>query len=94
MNDSRPRHSKPTHPLVEWALMSALALLGAFVGRRLRERPRALAVTALVGIALVWVAVSIAWYRFGRELVGVPYDIAALALGAWLANRTWRRIPA
>jgi len=85
---------KPIHPLAEWALMSAFALLGGLVGHRLRERPRALRIAVLVGIALVGIALSVAWYRFGRELVGVPYDIAALALGAWLANRTSRRTPA
>ena len=72
----------------------AAALLGAFVGHRLRERPRALRIAALVGIALLWIAVSIAWYRSDRQLIGVPYDIAALTFGAWLANRTSRRTPA
>jgi len=81
-------------PIAEWALMSALALLGAYVGHRLRERRRALRVAALTAIALVWVALSIAWYRSAQQLIGVPYDIAALALGAWLANRNWRRVPA
>jgi CHASE2 domain-containing sensor protein len=84
----------PVHPIAEWALMSALALLGAYVGHRLRERPRALRIAALAAIALVWVALSIAWYRSERQLIGVPYDIAALAMGAWLANRNWRRTPA
>jgi CHASE2 domain-containing sensor protein len=81
-------------PIAEWALMSALALLGAYVGHRLRERPRALRIAALAAIAFVWVALSIAWYRSERQLVGVPYDIAALAMGAWLANRNRRRTPA
>jgi len=84
----------PIHPIAEWALMSALALLGAYVGLRLRERPRAWRIAALTTIALVWVALSIAWYRSERQLIGVPYDIAALAMGAWLANRNWRRTPA
>jgi hypothetical protein len=80
-------------PVAEWALMSALALLGAYIGRRLRERPRMLRIAALTAIALVWIAVSIAWYRSAGQLIGVPYDIAALAVGAWLANRKWRRTP-
>jgi CHASE2 domain-containing sensor protein len=84
----------PIDPIAEWALMSALALLGAYVGHRLRERPRALRIAALAAIAFVWVALSIAWYRSQRQLVGVPYDIAALAMGAWLANRNRRRTPA
>jgi CHASE2 domain-containing sensor protein len=81
-------------PIAEWALMSALALLGAYSGHRLRGRPRALRVAALTVIALVWVAIAVAWYRSERQLIGVPYDIAALAMGAWLANRDWRRTPA
>ncbi|MGZ8259521.1 MAG: CHASE2 domain-containing protein [Caldimonas sp.] len=85
---------RPIHRLAEWALMCALALLGAVVGHRLRERPRAMRVAVLAAISLLWIAASIAWYRFTRQLVGVPYDIAALAIGAWLANRTWRRTPA
>jgi CHASE2 domain-containing sensor protein len=81
------------HPLAEWALMSAAALLGAYCSHRLRERPRALRIAALTAIALVWVAVSVAWYRTERQLIALPYDLAALALGAWLANRNWRRTP-
>ena len=83
----------PIRPIAQWALMTGLALLGAYVGHRLRERPRALRLAALVAIALAWIAVSIAWYRSERQLIGVPYDIAALAMGAWLANRNWRRTP-
>jgi len=94
--DAIARHVaiRPLRPITEWLLMSGAALLGALVAHRLRERPRVLKIAALVGIALVWIAVSIARYRAERQLIGVPYDIAALALGAWLANRTWRRIPA
>jgi len=94
--DAIARHVaiRPLHPITEWLLMSGAALLGALVAHRLRERPRVLKIAALVALVLVWVAVSIAWYRAERQLIGVPYDIAALAVGAWLANRTWRRTPA
>ena len=46
---------------------------------------------------------AIAWYRFEgdffpdsgheRHLIGVPYDLLALAFGAWLAGRTMKRKP-
>jgi hypothetical protein len=78
-------------PLVQWVLITGLALLGAYWGHRLSDRPRALRIAALTGIALLWVAASIAWYRSQQELIGVPYGIVALALGAWLANRNWTR---
>ena len=80
-------------PIVEWGLVSAFTLLGATCARRLRERSRTLRIGALGAIALVWIVASIAWYRSEHQLIGVPYDIAALAVGAWLANRTWRRTP-
>jgi len=85
---------RPIGPTLQWALISGLALLGAYCGHRLRERPLALRIAALTGIALVWVAASIAWYRSQQQLIGVPYGIVALALGAWLANRDWTRTPA
>ena len=81
-------------PIAEWALMTGLALLGAACGHRLRERPRAQRVAALAAIALVVAVAGVAWYRFEHQLVAVPFDIAALLLGAWLANRTSRRPPA
>jgi len=94
--DAMTRHVaiRPIHPVAEWALMTGLALLGAWCGHRLRERPRWLRLTTLGAISLVWVAASIAWYRYERQLIGVPYDVAALLLGAWLANRDWRRTAA
>ena len=71
--------------------MTGLALLGAACGHRLRERPRVQRVAALAAIALVVAVAGVAWYRFEHQLVAVPFDIAALLLGAWLANRTSRR---
>jgi CHASE2 domain-containing sensor protein len=82
---------RPMDPLVHWVLITGLALLGAYCGRRLRDRPRALRIAVLTGMALLWVAASIGWYRFERQLIGIPYGIVALALGAWLANRNWTR---
>jgi CHASE2 domain-containing sensor protein len=82
------------YPLVDWALMSAAALLGALCVHRLRERTRTLRIAALTVIALLWVAASVALYRTNRQLIALPYDLVALALGAWLANRNWRRTSA
>jgi CHASE2 domain-containing sensor protein len=78
-------------PVLEWALMTGAALLGAVCGHRLRERRRAVRLAALAAIALAMVVAAVACYRFGDQLVGVTYDLAALALGAWLANRISRR---
>lgn len=80
--------------VAEWALMSAAALLGAALAHRLRERRRALRAAVLTAVAVAWVAASVAWYRSDQQLVGVPYDLVALALGAWLANRNWKKDPA
>jgi len=81
-------------PIAEWALMTGLALLGGVVGHRMRERSRATRVAVLATIAIVWMAAAVAWYRATHQLIGVPYDVVALLLGAWLANRNWRRTPA
>jgi hypothetical protein len=45
----------------------------------------------LLSIAVVFLIFAIAWYRVDRRLIGVPYDLLALALGAWLAGRTMKR---
>jgi CHASE2 domain-containing sensor protein len=85
---------RPIHRVAEWVLMNALALIGAIVGHRLRERSRATRLAVLLTIAVLWVAAAVVWYRATQQVIGVPYDIAALLLGAWLANRNWRRPPA
>jgi CHASE2 domain-containing protein len=82
---------RPIHRVAEWTVMNALALVGAVVGLRLRERSRTTRVAVLAAIAVGWIAVAVAWYRGTQQLIGVPYDIVALFLGAWLANRNWRR---
>ena len=80
-------------PVAEFSLICAMALLGAFTMHRLRERPRILRVVVLLSIAVAFLIFAIAWYRFERRLIGVPYDLLALALGAWLAGRTMKRKP-
>jgi hypothetical protein len=66
-------------PIAEWALMTGLALLGGVVGHRMRERSRATRVAVLATIAIVWMAAAVAWYRATHQLIGVPYDVVALA---------------
>jgi hypothetical protein len=80
-----------------------MALLGAFTMHRLRERPRIIRAGVLLSIAVVFLIFAIAWYRFEgdlfpttdpvRRLIGVPYDLLALAFGAWLAGWTMKRKP-
>jgi len=90
-------------PVAEFSLIFAMALLGAFTVRRLHERPRVVRAVVLLSIAVVFLIFAIAWYRFEgdlfaetghqRHLIGVPYDLLALALGAWLAGRMMKRKP-
>jgi len=90
-------------PAVEFSLICAMALLGAFTVYRLRARPRILRAVVLLSIAVVFMIFAIAWYRFEgdffpdsgheRHLIGVPYDLLALAFGAWLARRTMKQKP-
>jgi len=85
---------RPINRVAEWMLMNAFALLGAIVARRQHERRRATRIAVLTVITLAWIAAAVAWYRATHQLIGVPYDITALFIGAWLANRNWRRSPA
>ena len=84
---------RPIDPIAEWALISGLALLGAVLRPPPARAAAGLRFAALTAIASSgWPRRSL-WYRTQRQLIGVPYDLAALALGAWLANRSWRRTP-
>jgi CHASE2 domain-containing sensor protein len=80
-------------PVAEFALITAMALLGAFTVHRMRDRARIARTVMLLSIAAVFVIFAVAWYRFERRLIGVPYDLLALALGAWLARKAMRRKP-
>ena len=80
-------------PVFEFVLITAMALLGAFTVHRMRDRPRIARAIVLLSIAVVFVIFAIAWYRFERRLIGVPYDLLALALGAWLARNAIGRKP-
>ncbi|HEX4235656.1 MAG TPA: CHASE2 domain-containing protein [Caldimonas sp.] len=80
-------------PVAELVLIVAMASLGAFTVHRLRERSRIVRSVVLLSIAVAFVIFAIAWYRFERRLIGVPYDLLALGLGAWLARRAMGRKP-
>jgi CHASE2 domain-containing sensor protein len=80
-------------PVTELVLITSMALLGAFTVHRMRHRSRIARTMVLLSIAVVFVIFAIAWYRFERRLIGVPYDLLALALGAWLARNAMGRKP-
>ena len=82
---------RPIAPIAELLLTSAVGLLGAVTVHRLRARPRAVRIGALVAIGVALVVVAIAWYRSEQQLIGVPYQLIALAVGAWLAHRVTAR---
>jgi len=79
-------------PVAEFSLICAMALLGALTLHRLRERPRILRAVVLLSIAIAFLIFAIVWYRTQRRLIGVPYDLLALAFGAWLASRMNRKL--
>jgi CHASE2 domain-containing sensor protein len=80
-------------PVPELLLIAAMALLGAFTVHRMRSRSPTTRMAVLLLIAVGFVAFAAAWYRFDHRLIGVPYDLLALALGAWLARNAMRRKP-
>ncbi|MEO7709251.1 MAG: CHASE2 domain-containing protein [Caldimonas sp.] len=82
---------RPIDPIAELLLTSAMGLLGAVTVYRLRERSRAVRIGLLVAIAVAFVVAAIAWYRSEQQLIGVPYELMALGVGAWLASRATTR---
>jgi len=65
----------------------AMALVGAVAAARLQRRPRLVRVLAVAMLGGAFVAVAVILYRSEQLLVGIPYGLVALALGAWLAGR-------
>lgn len=78
---------RPLGGVTQWLLTSALGLLGVTLQFRLRRRPATLRVAALLLAALGFAAAAVWWYRSEQQMIGVPYGLAALALGAWAAGR-------
>jgi hypothetical protein len=64
-----------------------MALLGALATARLQRRTRVVRMTALAAIGVAFIGAAVALYRSEQLLVGIPYGLVALALGAWLAGR-------
>ena len=82
---------RPIDPIAELLLTSAMGLLGAITVYRLRERSRAVCIGVLVSIAVAFTVAAIDWYRSEQQLIGVPYELIALGVGAWLASRATTR---
>ncbi len=75
-------------PLFAQVVMAiATALLGALATARLQRRTRVVRMTALAAIGVAFIGAAVALYRSEQLLVGIPYGLVSLALGAWLAGR-------
>lgn len=85
---------RPLGALAQWLVMTAMGLVGAIVSNRLQTRSGALrwvGLAVLTAIGGLFVAGAIYWYRMEHQLVGVPYGLVALAVGAWIAQRARKR---
>ena len=80
-------------PVAEFLLIAGMALVGGFTVHRMRDRSRIARTVVLLSIAVAFVIFAVAWYRFEQRLIGVPYDLLALALGAGLAHNAMGRRP-
>ena len=82
---------RPMGAIASWLLHSALAVCGAALALALYRRPRSWRVAAVVMAMIVFAAGAVLWYRWEQQLIGLPYGLAALALGSWTAGRLIRR---
>jgi CHASE2 domain-containing sensor protein len=78
---------EPLPWVVQVLLAVALALAGAAVAARLHHTSRPQCVLAVTAVGLAFVVAAVLLYRSQQVLVGIPYGLVALALGAWLAGR-------
>ena len=83
--------ARPLGGVATWLLMSALAVGGAAIALALRRRPAWWRAAAVGAAAVVFGAATVAWYYVERQLIGFPYGLAALVLGAWAAARLMRK---
>jgi CHASE2 domain-containing sensor protein len=75
-------------PAVAQVLMAiAMALLGALAAAHLSRRPRAVRLLAVAALGAGFIAAAVLLYRSEQLLLGIPYGLVALALGAWLGGR-------
>ena len=68
-------------------IMTAMAALGAFLGQRLRQRPRPLRALAWILVPLAFALAVVVWYRMERQLVALPYGLVAFWVGAWTMRK-------
>lgn len=81
---------RPLPGFAQWLLAVAMALAGAWLMTRLRRRSALSRWLAVVALGALFV-IAAAWlYRSDQRLVGIPYGLVALALGAWAAGRLAR----
>lgn len=75
-------------PWVAQVLLAvSLALVGAFTAARLRRARRWLRALAIAAVGVAFIIAAVLLYRSQQLLVGIPYGLVALALGAGLAGR-------
>lgn len=82
---------RPLGGVAQWLLTSALGLLGAAVAFRIRSWPPLRRNAVLLIIAALFIVAGVAWYRIEQQLIGLPYGLGAMALGAWAAVRLGRK---
>ena len=82
---------RPLGALASWLSTSALALIGAALALALRRRSAWWSAAAIALAGLAFGAITVWWYRLEQQLIGFPYGLAALGLGAWAARRIMRR---
>lgn len=75
---------RPIGAVGQWAIMTAMATLGAVLSYRLRLRALPLRIVAWIVVPLGFALAVIAWYRMEGQLIALPYGVVAYGLGAWL----------
>jgi len=84
---SRKTAIRPLPWAAQVPIAIALALAGAFAAVGLRGRTHLVRVVAVTAIGALFVVAAVLLYRSEQLLVGIPYGLVALALGAWLGGR-------
>ncbi len=84
---------RPIGAVGQWAIMTAMATLGAVLAYRLRLRALPLRIVAWTVVPLAFALAVIAWYRMEGQLIALPYGVIAYGLGAWLMLKFTARTP-
>lgn len=77
----------PVPWVAQWLGAVVLALAGAFVAVRLRRRRTVVRLLVVAAIGGLFIVAAALLYRSEQRLVGIPYGLVALVLGAWAAGR-------